>query len=281
MSAAHTAQTAHTAHTAHTAPAVLVRQLGKRYRIGRPGAGSLYDRTAQLLGADRGRHLEEDTTLWALRGVSFSVPAGQVLGVLGRNGSGKSTLMRILARVTAPTEGYAIVRGRVGALLQVGTGFHPELTGRDNIVLSGAILGMSNDEIAAVQQSIVDFAEIGRFLDTPVKHYSSGMYMRLAFSVSAHMEAEIMLIDEVLSVGDADFQRKCRDRIRTLVAGGRTVLFVSHSMGSLRDLCASAIVLDKGSLRFVGDTGAAIEFYEGQILRDQGRDDGRGTDGAN
>jgi lipopolysaccharide transport system ATP-binding protein len=263
-----------------TAPAVLVEQLGKRYRIGQPGAGSLYDRSARLLARRRRSRREEDTTLWALRDVSFSVAPGQILGVLGRNGSGKSTLMKILARVTAPTEGRAVVRGRVGALLQVGTGFHPELTGRDNIALSGAILGMSSKQIAAVHQSIVDFAEIGRFLDTPVKHYSSGMYMRLAFSVSAHMDADIMLIDEVLSVGDADFQRKCRDRIRTLVAGGRTVLFVSHSMGSVHDLCTGAIVLDGGLLRFAGETGAAVAYYERHVLSDH-RDPGRKeTNGA-
>jgi lipopolysaccharide transport system ATP-binding protein len=254
-------------NTSRSSPAVLVRDLGKQYRIGRRGAGSLYDRAARLVGADRNSPSEDDVTVWALRHISFSVDRGEVLGVLGKNGSGKSTLMKILARVTAPTEGVAIVQGRVGALLQVGTGFHPELTGRDNIALSGAILGMSIAEVEAVRDQIVEFAEIDRFLDTPVKHYSSGMYLRLAFSVSAHMEAEVMLVDEVLSVGDADFQRKCRDRIRTLVAAGRTVLFVSHSMGSVRDLCTRAIVLDGGSLRFSGATEDAVHFYEHDVLR--------------
>jgi lipopolysaccharide transport system ATP-binding protein len=251
---------------ADDAMAVLVRDLGKQYRIGRLGPGSLYDRAARLTGATRSDAEPDQATVWALRGVSFRVARGEVLGVLGRNGSGKSTLMKILARVTAPTEGSAMVRGRVGALLQAGTGFHPQLTGRDNISLSGAILGMSPREVEEVREQIVEFAEIGRFLDTPVKHYSSGMYLRLAFSVSAHMEAEIMLIDEVLSVGDAEFQQKCRNRIRALVAGGRTVLFVSHSIGSVRDICSRAIVLDGGSLLFSGQTEDAIRYYESDVL---------------
>ena len=243
--------------------AVRVSAVGKQYRIGIARGGSIYDRVARRLGGSD----HDPPTIWALRGVSFRVPAGSVLGVLGRNGSGKSTLMKILARVTAPTEGEATTRGRVGALLQVGTGFHPELTGRDNIALSGAILGMGRHEIADVTDQIIDFAEIEQFLDTPVKHYSSGMYMRLAFSVSAHMSAEIMLIDEVLSVGDASFQRKCQDRIRYLVRQGRTVLFVSHGMASVRALCDSAIVLDGGRLVFEGPTDDAATFYEREILK--------------
>ena len=253
-------------NTPFVPPSVSVQGLGKRYRIGaRPASGALYDGVGRIVR--RGQHASVHPTIWALRDVSFEVPQGRVMGVIGRNGSGKSTLMKILARVSAPTEGSAEVRGRVGALLQVGAGFHPELSGRDNIGLSGAILGMSKDEIAAAYDAIVDFADIGEFLDTPVKHYSSGMYMRLAFSVSAHLSAEIMLVDEVLAVGDAVFQAKCHDRIRSLVAEGRTVLFVSHSMDSVRLLCDSAMVLDKGHLLFVGTTDDAIDLYEQQVLR--------------
>jgi lipopolysaccharide transport system ATP-binding protein len=247
-------------------PVVLVSGLGKQYRIGVTRGGSLYDHIGRTVGRRRGAdHMPP--TIWALKDISFAVPAGRVLGVLGRNGSGKSTLMKILARVTAPTEGEAETRGRVAALLQVGTGFHPELTGRDNIGLSGAILGMRKNEIAAVEEQIIDFSEIKEFLDTPVKHYSSGMYLRLAFSVSAHMAAEIMLIDEVLAVGDAGFQKKCQLRIRELVAQGRAVLFVSHSIGSVRALCDSAIVLDHGQLVFDGATDEATAYYETEILR--------------
>jgi ABC-type polysaccharide/polyol phosphate transport system ATPase subunit len=250
-----------------SSPAVRADGLGKRYEIGlRPWSGALYDRIGGLLrrggrGADGDR-----STLWALREVSFEVPQGHVLGVLGRNGSGKTTLMKILARVTAPTEGTALTYGRVGALLQVGTGFHPELSGRDNIALSGAILGMSRAEVAARAEQIIDFAEIGRFLDTPVKHYSSGMYLRLAFSVSAHLAADILLVDEVLAVGDAAFQKKSRERIRSLVAEGRTVLFVSHQMASVKELCDSALVLDQGRMIFIGDTHEAVKTYDSELV---------------
>jgi lipopolysaccharide transport system ATP-binding protein len=247
--------------------AVAVRGLGKRYRIGvRPGSGGLYDRVGGLLQPRHPRHDQDAATLWALRDVTFDVPPGRVLGLLGRNGSGKTTLMRILARVTAPTEGAAMVRGRVGALLQVGAGFHPELTGRDNIALSGAVLGMSRREIAAVQDRIVAFAEVDRFLDTPMKYYSSGMFMRLAFSVSAHLPAEVMLVDEVLSVGDAAFQQKCAERIRELVGEGRTILFVSHSIASVRQLCDLGVVLQDGRAVFVGPAEAAADLYEREVL---------------
>jgi len=247
---------------------VSARGLSKRYHIGaKPGTGSLYDRLGRLAGRAAGRTVDPHPTIWALRDVTFDVPVGSVLGVVGRNGSGKSTLMKILARVTAPTEGLAETTGRVGALLQVGAGFHPELTGRDNIGLSGAILGMSREEIASVQDDIIEFAAIGKFLDTPVKHYSSGMHMRLAFSVSAYLSAEIMLVDEVLAVGDALFRKKCHDRILKLVGEGRTVLFVSHEMDSVRLLCSSAIVLDSGRMRFHGETEEAIEFYQTEVLR--------------
>jgi lipopolysaccharide transport system ATP-binding protein len=246
--------------------AVSVRELGKRYRIGvRPGSGALYDRIADAIHLRRDDPAS-DTTLWALRHVTFDVTAGQVLGLMGRNGSGKTTLLKILARVTAPTEGSAWVRGRVGALLQVGAGFHPELTGRDNIALSAAVLGMRRQELAAVQGRIVDFAEVGRFLDTPMKHYSSGMFMRLAFSVSAHLPAEVMLVDEVLSVGDAAFQQKCAERIRELVKEGRTILFVSHSITSMRTLCDSGVVLQEGRAAFVGSAAQAADHYEREVL---------------
>jgi len=244
--------------------AVSVRGLGKRYDIGATG-GALYDRLSSTV-TRRGAAGGELDKMWALKDVSFDVPVGQVLGVLGRNGSGKSTLMKILARVTVPTEGYAATRGRVGAMLQVGTGFHPELSGRDNILLSGMILGMTRAEIAAVQDEIIDFAEIGRYLDAPVKHYSSGMYLRLAFSVSAHLAADILLIDEVLAVGDVGFQRKCQTRIRESVALGRTVLLVSHTMESVRALCDSSIVLDKGALCFSGRVDDGIAFYLQEIV---------------
>ncbi len=247
--------------------AVSVRRLGKRYHIGaKPGAGSLYDRLARLGQRAAGKQLDPHPSIWALRDVSFDVAPGSVLGVIGRNGSGKSTLMKILAKVTSPTEGEAVVRGRVGALLQVGTGFHPELTGRDNISLSGAILGMSRAEIAALQDRIIDFAEIEDFLDTPVKHYSSGMYLRLAFSVSAHLRAEIMLVDEVLAVGDTAFQQKCRKRIRELVEEGRSVLLVSHQMDSIRRMCDLAVVLDQGSMLTYGDTSDAIAYYHRSVV---------------
>lgn len=251
----------------HDSSAIAVAGLGKRYDIGAtPGSGRLYERLARVIGSRGGAPPDPHPTVWALRDVTFEVPPGQVVGVLGRNGSGKSTLMKILARITAPTEGVAQTAGRVGALLEVGTGFHPELSGRDNITLSGAILGMSKRDIEAVFDQIVVFSEIGRFLDTPVKHYSSGMFLRLAFSVSVHMAAEIMLIDEVLAVGDAAFQLKCQQRIREAVARGRTVLFVSHNVASVVALCDRAIVLEEGRLHFDGPATDAVEFYTSKIL---------------
>lgn len=258
--------------TSQASVAIRISGLGKRYGIGaRPGRGSLYDRLARPFGRPTvAGPVDRHPTVWALKDVDLEIPSGRVLGVLGRNGSGKSTLMKILARVTSPTEGTVEIAGRVGALLQVGTGFHPELTGRDNIALSGAILGMSRAEIRAAEEEIVDFAEIGRFLDTPVKHYSSGMYLRLAFSVSAHLAAEIMLVDEVLSVGDAVFQEKSRQRIRALVADGRTVLFVSHNLASMKSMCDDAIVLQEGRLRFFGSTDDAASYYQREIVLDGG-----------
>ena len=245
---------------------VVARGLGKRYRIGfGRGAGALYDRFARILPSYRERAAEQPH-IWALRDVSFELPRGAVVGVIGRNGAGKSTLMRVLARVTAPTLGVAATRGRVGALLQVGAGFHPELTGRENIALSGAILGMTRHDVAQMQQSIVDFADLGRFLDAPVKHYSSGMYMRLAFAVSSHLSADVLLVDEALSVGDAVFQERSQQRIRAITAAGGTVVFVSHAMESLRELCDMALVLEKGELVFNGGVEDAIDYFHNQVL---------------
>jgi len=255
--------------TSASAPvAVRAAGIGKLYQIGAaPGTSTIYERAARMLGiGPKTPSLDEHPTVWALRDISFEAVAGEVLGILGRNGSGKTTLMKILARTTAPTEGEAETNGRVAALLEVGTGFHPDLSGRDNIMLSGAILGMSRDEIKANHDAIVEFAEIGRFLDTAVKHYSSGMFLRLAFSVSIHLSAEIMLIDEILAVGDAAFQLKCQERIRQAVASGRTVVFVSHSLPTIEALCNRAIVLDGGRIRYSGGARDAIDYYTREIL---------------
>jgi len=248
--------------------AVSVDGIGKRYHIGAaPGTATLYERASRVIGLGKTEPDEQrHPTIWALRDVTFDVGHGEVLGVLGRNGSGKSTLMKILARTTVPTVGNAVTYGRVAALLEVGTGFHPDLTGRDNIMLSGAILGMTRPEITANQQAIIDFAEIGQFLDTPVKYYSSGMYLRLAFSVSVHLAAEIMLIDEILAVGDAAFQLKCQERIREAVASGRTVLFVSHNMKTVEALCDRVLVLDCGEVCFSGSPEDGIAYYTSHIL---------------
>ena len=186
---------------------------------------------------------DEKSTIWALKNVSFEVQHGEVVGIIGRNGAGKSTLLKILARITEPTEGLVHMRGRVGSLLEVGTGFHPELTGRENIFLNGAILGMGRKEIQRKFDEIVDFAEIEQFIDTPVKHYSSGMYMRLAFAVAAHLEPEILLVDEVLAVGDAAFQKKCLGKMDEVAKDGRTVFFVSHNMDAVQRLCPQTLLL--------------------------------------
>ena len=203
-------------------------------------------------------HLRE---IWALHDVSLSVHRGEVLGVIGKNGSGKSTLLKILSRVTVPTVGRARVVGRVGSLLEVGTGFHFELSGRENVYLNGAMLGMSRAEINSKFDRIVEFSEIGEFLDTPVKRYSSGMFMRLAFSVAAHLDAEVLLIDEVLAVGDYEFQARCMSKIRELTNSGRTVLFVSHSMGSIETLCDRAVLLEHGRMVATGTPAEEIAHY--------------------
>ena len=203
----------------------------------------------------------EKPTIWALKDVSFEIKRGEVVGIIGRNGAGKSTLLKILSRITEPTLGSVDIWGRVGSLLEVGTGFHPELTGRDNIFLNGAILGMKKAEIARKLDEIIAFAEVEKFIDTPVKRYSSGMYVRLAFAVAAHMETEILLVDEVLAVGDAQFQKKCFERFRQISHGGRTILFVSHNMASLRTVCQKGIVLEQGSVVDEGEVNAAADRY--------------------
>ena len=199
--------------------------------------------------------------LWALKDVSFELQQGEVLGVIGRNGSGKSTLLKILARITTPSTGQAELSGRVGALLEVGTGFHPDLSGRENILLNGAIIGMRPEEIRAREADIIEFSGVGRFIDTPVKHYSSGMFMRLAFAVAAHLLCEIMLVDEVLAVGDAGFQEKCKRKIQAIAQGGGTVLFTSHDMLAVERLCRRVLVLSEGRVAYFGEAAGGIAEY--------------------
>ncbi len=245
---------------------VRVENLGKRYFLRHQtthGYLTLRDSIAgawrQMSGRSQAANREE---FWALKGVSFEVAPGEVLGVVGRNGAGKSTLLKILSRITEPTEGRVILNGRAASLLEVGTGFHPELTGRENIQLNGAILGMTRAEIAAKFDEIVAFAEVERFLDTPVKHYSSGMYVRLAFAVAAHLEPEILIVDEVLAVGDAQFQAKCLGKMQEVASGqGRTVLFVSHNMGAVLRLCQKAIFLDQGQVQLHDRASAVTSKY--------------------
>jgi homopolymeric O-antigen transport system ATP-binding protein len=214
---------------------------------------------------------EAANRMWALKDVSFEVQPGEVVGLIGRNGAGKSTLLKILSRITEPTEGRVLLRGRVGSLLEVGTGFHPELTGRENIFLNGAILGMSRHEIDRKFDEIVAFAEMDQFLDTPVKRYSSGMYVRLAFAVAAHLELEILLVDEVLAVGDMDFQKKCLQKMGTIAQGGRTVIFVSHNLGLVHRLCGRAILLRNGQVYTDGPVADVIGAYLNENLSHEGR----------
>ncbi|GAA4836810.1 ABC transporter ATP-binding protein [Luteimicrobium xylanilyticum] len=241
--------------------AVLVSHLGKSYRVGRRGyrANTIAEAVRErLLHPLRRTHYEE---FRALDDVSFEVPWGEAVGIVGRNGAGKSTLLKLLTRVTAPTRGRIELGGRMGSLLEVGTGFHPELTGRENIFLSGSLLGMSRKEIRKQFDSIVEFSEVERFLDTPVKRYSSGMYVRLAFAVAAHLETEILAIDEVLAVGDAEFQRKSLAKMRDVAKDGRTVLYVSHQMQTVTTLCTSAIYLERGRIGYHGPVDGALERY--------------------
>jgi lipopolysaccharide transport system ATP-binding protein len=220
-----------------------------------------FRRATKLLRGEATGAAELNETIWALKDVFFQIKSGEVVGIIGRNGAGKSTLLKILSGITDPTEGYADIYGRVGSLLEVGTGFHPELTGRENIYLNGAILGMKKSETGRKLDEIVAFAEIDKFLDTPVKHYSSGMYVRLAFSVAAHLEPEILLVDEVLAVGDMAFQRKCLGKMGDVAQEGRTVLFVSHNMGLLQTLCDRGIFLQQGSVSTDGTIIEAVDAY--------------------
>jgi len=251
--------------------AIRAENLGKQYRIGAlQQAGSHYSykslrdaiadaasapfRALRALGSGSGDHkAPKDETIWALKDVSFEVKRGEILGVVGANGAGKSTLLKVMSRITEPTVGRAEIHGRVGSLLEVGTGFHPELTGRENVFLNGAILGMRRSEIARNFDEIVAFAEVERFIDTPVKHYSSGMYLRLAFSVAAYLETEILIVDEVLAVGDASFQRKCLGKMQDVSSNqGRTVLFVSHNMAAIRSLCNTGLLMQNGTVIYSG-----------------------------
>lgn len=204
---------------------------------------------------------DEKEEFWALKDVDFEIKRGEVVGIIGRNGAGKSTLLKVLSRITEPTAGRVTIRGRVASLLEVGTGFHPELTGRENIYLNGAILGMNRSEMRRKFDDIVSFAEIEKFLDTPVKRYSSGMYVRLAFAVAAHLEPEILVVDEVLAVGDAEFQKKCLGKMRDVAGHGRTVIFVSHNMGAVRALCGAAMLLVAGKLEVRGDVSSVLKRY--------------------
>jgi lipopolysaccharide transport system ATP-binding protein len=251
-----------------------VENLGKQFRIGGPQAryktlretlsGVATAPLRRIRSIGRGRYSGgSDNIFWALRDVSFEVQTGQVIGIIGRNGAGKSTLLKILSRITEPTEGYAELRGRVGTLLEVGTGFHPELTGRENIYLNGAILGMRRVETDRKFDEIVAFAEVERFIDTPVKHYSSGMYLRLAFAVAAHLDPEILVIDEVLAVGDTQFQKKCLGKMEEVAKQGRTVLFVSHNMQAVRQMCERVILLQQGQISYSGGPAQAIAQYFG------------------
>lgn len=258
---------------------ISVEGLGKRYRLAHQGPRGAFQYYAlRDVIADRARRAARAVTgrggkasaqvedFWALRDVSFSVGAGEVLGVIGRNGAGKSTLLKLLSRITEPTRGRITLRGRIASLLEVGTGFHPELTGRENIYMNGAILGMRKAEIARKFDEIVEFAEVERFLDTPVKRYSSGMYVRLAFAVAAHLEPEVLVVDEVLAVGDANFQRKCIGKMENVSRmSGRTVLFVSHNMAAIESLCPRAILLQNGTLVKDGPTAQIVEEYMGSF----------------
>jgi len=261
--------------------AIQTEGLSKRYRRGIVGtSGLLRDALAQTF-RHPARLFRRDghETFWALRDVSMQVREGEVLGLIGRNGSGKTTLLKILSRITRPTRGCAEIRGRVGSLLEVGTGFHPELTGRENTFLSGAILGMGKQEITRKFDEIVSFAELEQFIDTPVKHYSSGMYVRLAFAVAAHLEPEILLVDEVLAVGDIRFQKKCLGKMGDVARGGRTVILVSHQLTQIRRLCQRTVWLDAGSVRQVGSTPELVSAYEDDMTH-SGVDDVRPVEGA-
>ena len=253
-------------------PAIKTENLGKRYTIGT--ASARYGRLSESLWNAVRHPLRREggtSTIWALKDVSIDISNGEVVGIIGRNGAGKTTLLKILSGITEPTAGRARLRGRVGSLLEVGAGFHPELTGRENIFLNGAILGMPAAEIRRKFDEIAAFAEVEEFLDTPVKRYSSGMYVRLAFAVAAHLETEVLIVDEVLAVGDIAFQKKCMGKMGDAATTGRTILFVSHNMGAIRALCSRAVLLEGGQVAFDGDASDAITEYLGKTDEAGGR----------
>lgn len=252
---------------------ISVNALGKKYHIGEKVRGyrTLGDSISKFFGRLSGKTEAKNNggskrDFWALDNISFEVKQGDVVGIIGHNGAGKSTLLKILSRITEPTKGYADVRGRIGSLLEVGTGFHPELTGRENIYLSGTILGMKKSDIDLRFDEIVAFAGVETFIDTPIKHYSSGMNLRLGFAVAAHLEPEILLVDEVLAVGDMKFQKKCLNKMEDVATEGRTVLFVSHNMGSVKELCRTGIVLKNGKVDYQGDIVQSIMHYSQNVL---------------
>jgi lipopolysaccharide transport system ATP-binding protein len=255
---------------------IRVSGISKRYLIGeRSGYPLLRDLISGMFSSPFRKHEKSDkNVLWALRDISFEVKEGEVIGLVGRNGAGKSTLLKILARITRPTTGSAEMHGRIGSLLEVGTGFHGELTGRENVFLTGSILGMKKAEIARRFEEIVAFSEVERFLDTPLKHYSSGMQMRLAFAVAAHLEPEILLVDEVLAVGDASFQKKCLGKMGEVASQGRTIIFVSHSMAAVNALCSRAVMLEQGKISFEGPTSEITARYYSKMM---GQIDARGN----
>jgi lipopolysaccharide transport system ATP-binding protein len=241
--------------------------ISKLYKLGVAGSGSLYQSLGQgLKSLLKGRSNTSEKDFWALKDINFEIKEGEVVGIVGRNGAGKSTLLKVMSRITKPTTGKIELNGRIASLLEVGTGFHPELTGRENIFLNGSILGMSRVEIRQKFDEIVDFSGISEFLDTPVKRYSSGMYVRLAFAVAAHLESEILVIDEVLAVGDADFQQKCLGKMSSVAKSGRTVLFVSHNMAAVKDLCTKGIYLKNGQVHLIDDINNVVSEY---LLKDK------------
>lgn len=237
--------------------AISIQHVSKTYSIGQERDGSLRGTISSFF---KPRYAKNES-FWALKDVSFDVEKGDVVGIIGKNGAGKSTLLKILSQITKPTEGKIEINGRIASLLEVGTGFHPELTGRENIFLNGTILGMTRKEVQVKFDEIVAFSGIEKFIDTPVKHYSSGMYVRLAFAVAAHLEPEILIIDEVLAVGDAEFQKKCLGKMKDVAGEGRTVLFVSHQLGSVKMLCNKGVLIKKGEVKFVGKIDEAISRY--------------------
>lgn len=258
-------------------PIIEVQNISKKYRLGMIGVNSIRElmnsvstslKSEGISGLIKGLRREEEpsSTLWALKDVSFTVQPGEIVGLVGRNGCGKSTLLKILSRITFPTEGRAVIRGRSSALLEVGTGFHAELSGRENIFLNGAILGMRRREIEKKLDAIIDFSEVEQFIDTPIKHYSSGMYVRLAFSVAAHLEQPVLFVDEVLAVGDMAFQIKCLEKMKAVANSGRTILFVSHDEDAVQSLCGRCVYLKSGKVVANGPTQEIFSLYNSETL---------------